>query len=79
MIMYLLNELYRSGITPALYLFDHKPSCILLYLVTQLADRERQQLGPFKYYPYHAERRIRKLYNKINTKQTAAYMYELVV
>lgn len=65
--------------TSSVLIWSQNAPCILLYLVTQLADRERQQLSPFKYYPYHAERCISKLYDKINTKQTAAYMYEQVV
>lgn len=60
--------------TSSVIIWSQNASCILLYLVTQLADRERQQLSPFKYYPIHAERCISIFYNKINTKQTSAYV-----
>ncbi len=73
---WIIQEWYYTG---SVLIWSQNASCILLYLVTQLADRERQQLSPFKYYPYHAEKCISKLYDKINTKQTAAYMYEQVV
>lgn len=60
--------------TSSVLIWSQNASCILLYLVTQWADGERQQLSPFKYYPTHAERCISIFNNKINTKQIAAYV-----
>lgn len=60
--------------TSTVLIRSQNASCILLGLVTQLSDRERLQLSPFKYYPIHAERCISIFYSKINPKQTAPYV-----